>query len=463
MASLFSILAAATKDLGLSKPPAPVREENKPILSGDAKILHDNVTEALARAHTAAEARAASQPGATNKFDMTDYFIAAQEMVENGANLTTATMANFAGQRITNAQINKADIEKPPEAIRMAATLRAMQSAATTGRPAKLSDVLKEVQAIRQSGARIDSSPQNLDQMRSQMADLANIHGIDDFKHIYDLDGTLSINDFFETIDHHIDFKGTIFSEVTFHPADTLMHNSKNDDGKDSGVALTEGASFNNVVFDGMGADDHLVLKQGKYSEITLKDINRGHVHVTDGTRIDGIDVKGMHAEFSLGKNAFVGGMIVDKETRILTFTMAEGATMAHADLGKAIISPAGVMRNTNWEDIKVGGGLRDVDLSGSSFKSVTFDGTDLKDTNFTGSTLKDVTFKNMTAEQLKALDLSGVKSFDGVTVTMNGKDKPINSAKEFELMKFASASGITIPSWESTKVATQAPQAANT
>lgn len=383
-------------------------------LDAESRMLFDYKTEALSMA-TEAAAERSKATGIESMPTMTDYFIAAnklgetkaQEMKERGvdwsprvfadlSSLTDNTGKVTAEMHISGFQINKADIE-PLADIKMFATMKAAELAQAEGRKAGLPDMLQALQDIQQAGEK----PPSAESMQES---------IESLKDAMDLDGDHCINDFFSNIDLHANFNNTIFDNGTnFHPAGTLMRNNE-----ENGVALTEGAKFNNVVFDGMGAEDVLTLNKGEYTNITLCNINRGTVQIADNTVVNGINVEGMHANFEIGSNSLVSGMIVDDQTRILNFDMEKGATIAHSDLREALIAPSSNLQGTNWEDVKTNGSFRDVDMSGSSFKSVTFDGADLKGASFDGASLKNVDFKNIASADL---DLSGVKSFEGVTV----------------------------------------------
>lgn len=322
---------------------------------------------------------------------MTDYFIAAQKIGEThadamktqGIQWTPAVFSDFSGHKkdglditIDGFQINREHLEPPREAL-LLATHRAQQAAqaAGTGKAATLTDTLLELQKIQQSDA-----------------PLPPLASLESLKDSMDLDGDHAVSQFFADVDRHAKFEGTIFSNVNFHPAGTLMRDGEN------GVALTEGASFNNVTFEGMGTNDTLSLAKGEYNNIHFTAIEGGHIDIADGTQVRGMDLRGAHASLHIGR-ASVSNLDATG-AHIISLTTAKGAEISQANFEGATIDMAS-------------------ELQGSTWKNVSFIDANLAHVDMRGATLNGVSF---TKSNLSGLDLSGAKianmQIDGKTIT---------------------------------------------
>lgn len=364
--------------------------------------------------------------------------------------------------RLEGFQINKAHME-PPEAVKLLATLRASQLAKEDGRKPTALDALLEIKKI-----------QDVNEKTPALKELQE----EALKDMYDLDCNHAISKLYEAVDHEADFKGTVFAHCNFHPADTLMRNGKAEGVPDNGIPITDGAKFEHVVFDGMSDKDELRLNRGQYHDITLKDINRGHLFVEANTFIEGINIEGMHAEFSIGHNAVVSKITANDKTRILTLNMEEGATMAHSDLRAATISQASRLQNAEINGVQFGAGnFANLDVTGSHFNNVVFDGTNLSGTSFAKTRLTGVTFKNtdgmdftsaalkdveieIDPKKLAKLDLGKATSISGLKI--NGQ--PVNNPQELQMMQMAAEVNVKNFEYnpEMAKAAAAAPQMAS-
>lgn len=355
---------------GTSAAPTP---KDLPDLNGsfpdtEARKLFDLKKEALEMASQMAlerqygdrEARAAgldtgpARSPESYKPTMTDYFIAAEKLGrERGLSeqeWNPKIFADLSGQKIDGFQINQSDMQ-PPKAARMLAGIRAQQTAQAEGRKPTRADTLAALQQIQQSGEKLPSIESMMD--------------------AYDLDGDHAISNFYDDIDRHAKFEGTLFANVSFHPAGTLMRDGEN------GVALTEGASFQNVTFDGMTGNDTLTLKRGQYEDIKLTNIKGGTIEIADGTQIDGMDVRGMHAELHIGR-ASVSNLDASG-ARVVRLEAAPGAQITHANFDGATIEMASKLEGSVWKDVSfTGANLVDVEMRGASLSNVRFDDTSL-------------------------------------------------------------------------------------
>lgn len=397
--------------LGGGKPQATDRELSPE--GAAAKYVFEMKEAALAMARDAAAAR-----GDGHKPTMTDYFIAAVElgesrrveMMEQGIQWNAKMIADLSGQRIDGFQINKSDMHPRPEVLQMA-TLRAMTAASETGMQAQLSDVLKEIQRIQMNGERIDGSEQSMAQIQQ---------GIESLEDAMDLDGNATIA-FYEAIDHHADFKGTVFSNVSFHPAGTLMRDGEN------GVALTDGASFNNVTFDGMMPDDTLSLARGDYQNIRLTNIRGGHIDIADGTQVDGMDIRGAQASLSIGRASI--SRLDARGAHLVHLEAAPGAEINQATFAGATIDMASSLNGSVWKQVQfTDANLVDVNMAGATLSNVRFTNTSLDGLSLAGASLTNVSFQG---SDVADVDFSGAR-FSNVTV--NGL--PVRSAEDIAMVQ---------------------------
>ena len=332
--------------------------------AAESNALFDYKREALQLAKTAAEADG-------RRATMTDYFIAAvklgesksAEMSARGIQWGPQVIADLSGQTLDGFQINKADME-PPRNVQMLASIRARQAAQAQGRQPTLGDTLAALQQIQQSGEQVPS--------------------IDTMKDMMDLDGDHIISSFFAGIDHHAKFEKTIFANVSFHPAGTLMREGEN------GVALTEGASFTNVTFDGMQASDQVTLAKGDYHDIHFKNIKGGHIAIADGTQVDGLDIRGAHASLHIGRASLTHLDATD--AHIIHLDAAPGAHIAQAEFRGATIDMASNLQGSTWKQVNfTDANLAHVDMNGASLSGVSFTNTNLKGLDVSAAQIQDM------------------------------------------------------------------------
>ncbi len=397
-----------------TKVPAPAEPASQ--LSPEAQILFDYKSEALALAKASASAQG-------NKPTMTDYFIATQQIGEKyadqmaiqGVKWTPTVIADLSGQRIDGFQINKSDMQ-PSKQTLMAASLRASQSAQEQGRKPTLSDTLAALQQVQQSKEKLPS--------------------IESMKDMMDLDGDHAISSFFAAIDHHADFKGTVFSNVDFHPAGTLMRDGEN------GVALTEGASFNNVKFDGMGPEDALTLSKGNYQNIHFTNIKGGSIAIADGTMVDGMDIRGAYASLSIGRASLSN--LDATGAHIVHLDAAPGAQISQANFEGATIDMASNLQGSTWKNVAfTDANLIDVDMSGAALNNVRFNKTAMAGLDLSGATLNNVIVNGKPIESRSELAALGV-TVDDTTKTIASSEL-VAQYKKSELMAQVTAIGDTL------------------
>jgi uncharacterized protein YjbI with pentapeptide repeats len=394
--SLGNILSQAREKYGFSPtafagrlgnydknmPPAPAPEQQRaPTRNAEEQTLFDYKAEALSLAKSAAEARS-KETGRESKPTMTDYFIAAaqlgeskkEEMAAKGVRWTPAVIADLGAQKIDGFQINKSDMKPRAEVLQMA-TLRAREAARASGQNVQLADVLKQVQTIQASGERIDGSPDAMARVQE---------GITALEDTMDLDGNATMA-FYEMIDRHANFNDTVFSNVSFHPAGTLMR-----DGE-SGIALTEGASFVHCTFDGMGADDRITFEGKKFEDVTFTNIKGGSITIPDGTQVNGMDIRGAHAELHIGR-ASVSNLDAS-DARIVTFTTAKGAEISHSKFNGTTIGMGSELSGSKWSNVEFNGAnLGGVDMRDTTLANVRFRG----DCDLNGLDLRGASMDNL-------------------------------------------------------------------
>jgi uncharacterized protein YjbI with pentapeptide repeats len=362
-----------------------------PSMSAEAKALFDYKRDALDMAKQMASERGSPAT-------MTDYFIAAQrigesradEMAAQGIQWTPAVIADLSGQRIDGFEINKEELQPRREAI-MLASARARDAAVEEGRPATLVDTLQELQKIQQSGEHVPS--------------------IEDMKDEMDLDGDHTIA-FYEVIDHHADFKGTVFANTSFHPAGTLMR------GDENGVALTEGASFENVTFDGMSPDDHLQLARGDYENIHFTNIRGGEIEVMDGTQIDGMDIRGAHASLTIG-HASVSRLDA-RDANIVTLHAAPGAEINQAIFQRTTIDMASELEGSTWRNVQIkDSNLVELEGAGMKLYNVSISNTKVDGWDLTGATIENMTVDGKPVRSPEALTAMGITVDSDTTIAV--------------------------------------------
>lgn len=385
--------------------------------------------------------KTAQERGDGSRPTMTDYFIASQtvgelradEMAARGVQWTPKVIADLSGQHIEGFQINKADME-PSQNLRQFATIRATEMAQSQGRKATLPDILRAMQSIQQSGEKIPS-----------MASLQS--GIESLKDEMDLDGDHAINDFFADIDHHARFEGTIFSNVSFHPAGTLMRDGEN------GVALTEGASFENVTFDGMGAEDAVTLARGSYTNIAFSNIKGGAIEIADGTQVNGMNIRGAQASLHIGRAALSN--LDATGAHIISLEAKAGAQISQATFVGATIDMASELHGSQWRNVTFKeANLGHVDMAGTTLSGVHFTNTNLEGLNLSGATINDMVVDGKPITSTDQLTALGV-TVDSQTVASASADR----IRDYELAKIRETMQEAVASIGSGAPATTAPK----
>lgn len=237
-------------------------------------------------------------------------------------------------------------------------------------------------------------------------------------KDVLDLDNDQAINDFYAAFQTQFSLNNAVLEGVTFKPATTFDANR------------AEGARFNNVTFDGMGADDQIVLGQGQYTNIHFININHGQIVVSDGANIRGLDLQGQTASLEIGR-AQITGLEAEGST-IVSLTATPGARITQANFNGATIEEASRLQGTVWDNGTFHGtDLRGVDFQGARLTNVQFVNCEVENLSFRGASLSNVSFTNM--------DLSGI-DFTGVRITgpvfVNGVQ--ISSERDLTAMRAA-------------------------
>lgn len=403
------------------------RKSLEPTVQSQREAIFGYVDEALKMAAESAKARGA------DKFTMTDYFIAAnklgedkkEEMAKQKVEWTPKIIANLSKHRIEHAQINKVEIE-PTQDMRQLAILNAAIKAREEGRDkATLGETLEQLQKIILSGEKVSSE---------KTLEKAKAHGIESMKDIADLDGDGIFNKFYDAVGAHNNFEGTIFDNVNFHPAGTLMPSGENR------IARTDGAIFKNVTFDGLQDGDDVSFV-GKFENVAFVNIKGGTIHIPDGTQVDGINIRGAHAAMEIGK-AFINKLDATG-AHIIVLNAAPEAEISHSTFDGSTIAMPSKLQRTKWNDVTFrNANLVDVDLSNARLTGVTFDSTDIKRTNFRSATLDNVSFKGI---NIQDLNLEGAEIRENVVI--NGRN--YNTVQEFKLAQQMASAGVTSFLWK--------------
>lgn len=382
--------------------PAPAAPEKSPAPDSPEALLFNYKKQALALAQGMADLRKQDYEQAKAaglKVDpidnfrptMTDYFRACElvgeqnraEMATNGVEWNPKVYADLSGQRMEGFQINKAHLEAPPQEILQTAMLRALQ---TKGARVQTSDVLDQIGQIQRSGEKIDTSPEASAKRIAAIKSQSKA-GIEALKDTFDLDGDHVIAKFYEAIDRHANFKGTLFSNVNFHPAGTLMRNDEN------GIAWTAGASFENVTFDGMGANDRVVLEGKQFSNIHVINSNGGKLTIPDNTQVYDLTLAGKFAELHTGR-ALISGL--ETKDAMIEAVTSNGTKLAHGKFDGVTIDPNSQLAGSKWTDF--------------AFTNCNFDGVDTKGMILNNVAINDCHGVDLTGAQIGKLAINGTR-----------------------------------------------------
>lgn len=209
----------------------------------------------------------------------------------------------------------------------------------------------------------------------------------------------------------NLSFERSIFDETVFRPATSYE------------PERSQGASFTNVTFDGMGEGDLVVLKRlenGRGGDIPYQDISFTHIQggvitIDDGANIQGLSIAGATAHLDIGRAVI--SRLEATDAHLLSFTAARGAQFNTVIFNGATIAGNSQLTGTVWNNATFNGtNLDSVDLSGAQLTNVSFVGAHVTNMNLSGARLNGVSFVDV--------DLSALQ-FDANTrltnVTVNG------------------------------------------
>lgn len=242
---------------------------------------------------------------------------------------------------------------------------------------------------------------------------------------LLDLDSDHAIGDFYT----NIDFTGANLNNAYVDPATSF-----NDE-------IAKAGNLDGLTFNNMSADDPpFVFGAGKYTNITMTNIQGGEIIFGNSSHVDGLTIDGASARVSIGDRARVSDVNALNGFSMMLLSMGQGSLLSNADLTNATISQASEFgQGATLQSVTFGSNVSGVDFEGVTLNKVVFNGSNLSDTSFAGATLNGVAFNGIDPA---TLDLSGVQRMSGVTV--NGK--PIASTRDLEIMQLTG--GVTIPTW---------------
>ena len=379
MAPPFAFFESLFRSPRATEPPAPAAK-----MSNAATQLHNLNRRALETTLSAAQ-----HDG--RQFQIAEYFANALELAEKGGiEANAATIANLSGQTIKGALINKVELY-PSKELQAYAVLKATEALAANNefRAPTATESLRALTEIQRQKEPLPSGEAlttRIDALNAKNKE----HGVRDFKDLMDLDGNHVINKFYEEVDRHLAFKGTVFDGVTFHPADTLMPSYA-----ENRIPETEGAKFKNCTFDGMKAGDQLVLSGGEGNVLT--NIKGGEITI-EGVEKN-LDISGVTASLALHPGARIEGLKA-VEAHVLNLQMEKGSSLRGAVLQGTSIDAASVVQGATLENIKIGknpttgtdSSLAHVSLREANVLNVTIEqGTNLGGLDVSGATLKNL------------------------------------------------------------------------
>ena len=325
-----------------------------------------------------------------------DYLIAAQrlgetrgdEMRQQGIQWNARSYATLDGQRINGMLIRRDDIEPPSAILLRMAVIAATRQARDAGRDkATPSEVMQAVMDIRQAG-----TPQTA-------------QGIEGMENFLDLDLDHAVGDLYRTANAHASFHNTVFDQCSFHPAGTLMYDKvEGAEGSTQIVAITDGATFNNCVFDEMAPTDTVTLRPGKYNTITIINPNGGTLEFGSGAHSNGVTLGTAD-----GKNPRTGAM----EQGDITLKVEERASLSHLQVNAGVrvlsfdIEAGGTLANSTINGATV---HMDSHLNGAQLSNVTFNDANMGYVDLSGAKLHKVAFNN---SQLNGMNVSGAQMVD--------------------------------------------------
>ena len=213
------------------------------------------------------------------------------------------------------------------------------------------------------------------------------------------------ISQFYADVSANVTFDDTQFYNVHFHPADTF-----------DAFVKGKAASCVNVTFDGQSEGEDIVLKGGKFENIRFTDIRGGGITVADGTQVDGMDIRGAHANLTIGR-ALVSNLDAT-DAHIVRLDAAPGAQISHANFDGATISMAIKMAGVTLNDVHFNdANLRDVDLRHATLNGVSFNETQLSGLNLSDAQLINLTVDGQPVNDVHQLAALGVTVNEHTTV----------------------------------------------
>ena len=381
------------------------RQSDNP-LEGEIRAMNGYKTEAMEMARQTATT-------AGRQVTYGDYLTAAQklgetkaeEMLGKGIRWTANSYAALDGQKISNVLIRREDIEPPSSELLKLAVITATKKAREAGRnKATPSDVMQAVVDLKQAGT---------------MATQKGIEGLENF---LDLDLDHAVSDLYRAANAHASFHNTVFDNCSFHPAGTLMYDKvEGAEGHTEIVAITDGATFTNCVFDEMAPTDTVTLRPGKYTNISVINPNGGTLEFGTGAHSNGVTIgtndginprtgtsEHSQIKLSIDEKASVSNLKVNEGVRVLSFNIEAGGMLANSSINGATVHmdsklQGALLNNVTFTNVNMGY----VDLSGAKLNKVEFKGSDLRGMNLSGAQIADMKVDGQlitSKEQLQAL-----------------------------------------------------------
>lgn len=269
---------------------------------------------------------------------------------------------------------------------------------------------------------------------------------------LHDRDGDGAVNDFYA----NVDFNGATIKDCIVDPATSF-----NDE-------IAKAKTVENITFNNMKTGDVFTFGSGQYKDIELTNINGGEIKFSEGTQVEGIDIRGLQASITIDKKASVSQIKVDDRTRILTLEMAEGAVISHSDLREATISMASKMQGAVIRHVKFGGNLTDVDMRGVKLSHVSFDQVSANNLDLRGAELQNVMVNGKAVTDTQQLVDLGIR-VDATTKIHASKELKVQRQVEAIARNMSWAQDIptapspaaAAPAIEAPKIAPQAPNGA--
>lgn len=255
--------------------------------------------------------------------------------------------------------------------------------------------------------------------------------GIEKLSALMDLGGDATVSDFYREIGNIDNFKGTVFNNVNFHPASTLMLVNKAVD-----------AQFSNVTLSGLQVGQEAVMGSGRadskeqFNTVTFENISGGSIIINDFTIARNIHLEGASmAELRIGGRAQVNDLHAEG-AHIVKLSAASGAQIVRAHFEGATIDQASNLKGSEWRNCEFSGAtLNNVDFRGAQLSDVHFVGTDLTGVNFCGARLSNC---SMATTDLASIKTDDTTFFHNVMVN----NQRVDSVAHFVTMQKAVAIG---------------------